>query len=67
MAININHTTNLISASSGGVKGTQFVSEQYDAGNSSTAITVNFNNGQNQKVTLTGDATYGDTLAWAFP
>jgi hypothetical protein len=31
---------------------------EYDAGNSSTAITVNFSNGPAQKVTLTGNATF---------
>lgn len=30
---------------------------EYDAGNSSTAITVNWNNGETQKVTMTGNAT----------
>jgi hypothetical protein len=31
---------------------------EYNAGNSSTALTVNFNNGGNQKVTLTGNCTF---------
>lgn len=30
----------------------------YDAGNSSTAITINWNNGINQKVTMTGNCTF---------
>lgn len=33
-------------------------SAEYDAGNSSTAITVNWNQGEFQKVTMTGDATF---------
>lgn len=34
-----------------------FASPEYNVGNSGTAATINWNNGQNQQVTLTGNAT----------
>jgi hypothetical protein len=43
----------------GGSGGTYVMSPQeYDAGNSSTAITVNWSNGTLQKVTMTGSCTF---------
>lgn len=36
----------------------QYYSTRYDAGNSSTALTINWNNGNCQKVTLTGNCIF---------
>ena len=45
----------VVYSANGAVVGTNFGSTEYNAGNSSTAITINFNNGVNQKMALTGD------------
>lgn len=40
------------------VKAVQFGAAEYDAGNSGASLTVNFNNGVNQKITLTANCTF---------
>lgn len=47
----------VIYSAAGGVIGTLFGTTEYDAGNSGTSKTIDFANGQNQKLTLTGNVS----------
>jgi hypothetical protein len=53
LAVSGNTTLNKTTVSSG-----QGVISRYNAGNSSTALTLDFNNGNNQLITLTGNCTF---------
>ena len=48
----------LIYGANGQVIGTTFGTAEYNAGNSGTSLTLNFSNGMNQRVTLTGACTF---------
>jgi hypothetical protein len=48
----------VIYGANGQVIGTSFGAAEYNAGSSGTSLTINFQNGVNQKITLTGACTF---------